>query len=192
MWFWCILCFVIAYGGLTGGGISLTIVFGGIGCYLLYCILNADKIEEYQRKKREQEEINKATQRFHGSGFVSGVINMLRNTNWRDLDTGVKIYKDRIEMSGKTYRFENYGLAKLDESSCKQLAIYIKAESNLENVVVVSLTSFSGGSSNSYSGFVTSSGQVHISSDADYTERVIGYQVYRRKPQPVKPKGQAW
>lgn len=196
-----ICLFIAIYGFVTGDGSDLTpsLFFAGIGIFLIYRKATEKKRVDEKRVKREAQEraqreahkneTKKSSRvRFSSSNFASILIKDLRNQNWSALDSktdgyngiigGCEVYKNGVEIIGKTYRFADYGLENLDLNGCEQLATYI-GEMYGGTYYIKEIIRAYGGYTGGYSGYTGSDGSISISRDYSGGTRTVGYKVYK-------------
>lgn len=206
MGFWAIICFVVTAIAIESGEVFMIITFGGIGILLTYLWATKDKRrqEEAERKRKEKEEAERkrkeetrqrALVRFNTSTFATQIIQDFRSRNWRDLDYksgGCQIYSDKIITPCQSYVYIDYGWGKLDIKSCEELAEYLGIAYG-KTYSAEAITKFVGGVSSSYSGHISSTGDVSVYRDAWGDDKVIGYKLYSKNTvPPPTPKGKAW
>ena len=206
MGFSAIICFIIAAIAIESGEIFMIVIFGGLGVLLTYLWATKDKRaeaakQEEQKKKAEAERRRKealrqhATTRFNTSPLAAQIVRDFRSRNWLDLDYkkhGCSIYFDKITTPCQKYTYLDYGLGKLDEGSCEELAEYLGLAYGRE-YRVEKLTKTVGGVSSSYSGHISADGGVSLCRDGWSEEVTIGYRVYSKASvPPPEAKGKAW
>lgn len=201
-----IICFIIAAIAIESGEPMMICIFGGLG--LLFAYLWATKDERAKKaaqesakqnaekeRRIEEQKRQESKPRFQNSAFAQQVINDFRRRSWSDLDfkqDGCQVRKDKIVTPNQTYVYINYGLANLDAKGCELLAIYI-GQAYGRAYKKEQITHCVGGYSNSYSGYVDSSGGVSISRDSYFSESVEGYKIYSQATMPPPPpKGRDW
>ena len=203
---WALLFWLITILGLEHGDMFMTVLFGAIAVWSTYLWLTKDKRKAQEKeklcrqqvereKKRKEQKLAEGRVRFENNAFVRHLIRSFRERNWADLDytkKGCRVYTDRIETPVKTYRYEDYNLNNLDVKACEQLALYLGSAAGGEYEVEPIIRSVGYSSGSSYSGYVGSSGDIHISSASEGRDYTDGYKVYTKRTAPVKPQRQNW
>ena len=206
MFGWALLFWLFTILALEHGQISMMLLFGAIAVWLTYLWLTKDKRKEEERQKlhrmqveREREKREKkltaGRERFENNPFVRHLIRSFRERNWADLDytkNGCRVYTNRIETPLRTYRYEDYNLKNLNTKACEQLALYLGSAAGGEYEVTPLERSVGYSSGSSYSGYVGSSGDIHISSDSNGRDYLDGYKVYTKRSVPQRPERQNW
>ena len=196
MGFWAVVCFILAVVAFQGGNMIVALTLGGAGLMLAYFWSTKEERARqcYEAAQRENT-IRAGRQRFGNSAFVAQVISDFRVRNWNDLDYrrgGCQILEDKIETPYRTYIYIQYGLGKLDQEGREQLAYYL-GEAYGGCYSFTPIEKLAGGRSNSYSGYISSDGDVRISSDSTRDFVNIGSKLYSdASVPPPPPKGRNW
>ena len=203
---WALLFWLFTVLGLEHGDISMTVVFGAIAVWLTYLWLTKDKrkaeekeknrrMQEERERKRKEQQLAAGRTRFENNPFVRHLIRSFRERNWADLDytkNGCRVYTNRIETPVRTYWYKDYNLDVLDMKACEQLAMYLGSAAGGEYEVKPLERSAGYSSGSSYSGYVGSSGDIHISSASSGSDYLDGYKVYTKRSVPQRPQRQKW
>lgn len=205
MVFWIIVCFLILWMGIEDGDSTMIVIFGG-----LFVLLVGLKVTEKLRAKiglnlrtiiraiivrrKEEKLIKRANARFDNSSFAALVLRDLRQDNWDAFSDpqGCQVLPDKIITPHKTYDYLNgYGLKKLDQSGCKELATYL-AQFYPGKCSIIEKIRYAGGFTGSYSSYVNSDGGVTTSPDYVGGEYWEGYIIRKVTPKQTTPQGKDW
>ena len=187
---WAIIFTIITALAIESGDITMILIFGGLAVWFIYLWATKAERKKKDREWRQKQEAEQARQRFGSRSVVQQVV---RDARIQGKGIHAEVYKDRIEGNGKTYRYTDYGLAKLENMrDWKQLAICL-GEVYGGEYRIGSLESYNRGWSGRYAGHVSSDGSVHVYPDVDDSDRIVGYSVHTQQPAPPPPPpGQKW
>lgn len=206
MGFWAIICFVLAAIAIESGDILMITIFAGLGILFTYLWATREDREKKRREelKKQREELKKqklaekiqlSKARFSNSAFAAQVIQDFRSRHWGDLDFkrgSCQIFHDKIVTPYQTYLYINYGLGKLDNNGCEQLALYL-GEAYGGGYETKAIERGYGGYSGSYSGYISSDGSVSISPDGGGDFVTVGYELCSKASMtPSNPVGKKW
>ena len=199
-----VVCIILTLVALEDGDMLMVAFFGGLSLLLIY--LKATEKERRQReaektriraaeaeRRRAAELRTRANQCFGNSDFANMVVRNLQHLNWTELNdvNGIRVLFQEIITPSRTYRYIDYGLAKLDAKGTQELADYIRSFYHDDDVEVSEIVKTWGGYTGGYSGYVGSDGNVSIARDWSGGEHVEGHKIHKI-PSKQQPQGMKW
>lgn len=199
-----VVCIILTLFALESGDMLMVTILGGLSILLIYL-----KSTEKERELRKAEEARRryeearrrmaaelhtrANQRFGNSDFANMVVRNLQHLNWTELDDvkGIRVLFQEIITPSRTYKYIDYGLAKLDVKGTQELADYIRSFYHGDDIEVSEIVKTWGGYTGGYSGYVGSDGNVSIARDWSGGEHVEGYKIHRIRSK-QQPQGVKW